>query len=592
MHAGKIILQNELKNSNKFKRKFVINHPNQGSFLALGKTGYGKSGSIGVIEENLFDLREIKRRWKVKIFDLFDGGRGENMFLCIPNNSLLKYGVNKLKQINYMPKAYPCNILYPMSKNLPNRIPPQGRVFTIPINSLDYSDLQALIGKEITPTVAGIWNSVFSSVNAKTTIEDFKQLIMSATAGKGKKEEDIKTSMQARKLIYGALGKLLENNLLSSGVHPYALDIKSECEDVDNISILALKHIDRECHGFLVNYFISHVVRGLSMNKIKPPVATYFIMREVRELLRSEVASQSEIAIKESLSLVLAKWRTNRTAFIMDAQLQSTLTRDASSLPQKLLLFQTDEARNILDSLGYNTRSGILSSNQLIAIAMLPKLHCYVVDKDKASSGAYLIRLNPPKHRLFNSGERFEDVYNNLVGIWKNVGKGKEVDPYTPTEEEIERSKEMWKLKNSIKTHTADAGKELVKQFKQIEKEKEKENKGIFKKSHKTPILGVQEGGLDDQDTPISQESEEIYPPSLDLSKEPIKVNGSGVEEKDESVIDEIKHKNGFENEIKEIIEQENRVQMKDDNKIKVKKLKEEDIDDFDEEFANSLSEE
>ena len=188
MRAGKIVLQNEIKNANRNNRRFTINHPNQGSFMNIGKTGYGKSGSIALIEEGLFDLRYIKRHWKVKIFDLFDGGRGENMFLCIPNNNLLKYGVEKLKALNYTPKAYPCNILYPMSKNLPNKIPPQGKVFTIPINSLDYSDLQALIGKEITPTVAGIWNSVFSGVTKRTTIEDLKQLIMSATAGKGKKE--------------------------------------------------------------------------------------------------------------------------------------------------------------------------------------------------------------------------------------------------------------------------------------------------------------------------------------------------------------------------------------------------------------------
>ena len=205
--GGRIILQNELKKANYNRRKFMINHPNQGSFICIGKTGYGKSGSIGLITERLFDLRDIKKIWKVKIFDLFDGGRGENMYWCMPNTGLLKHGENKLRAINYMPKAYPCNILYPMSKNLPHKIPPQGKVFTIPINSLDYSDLQALIGKEITPTVAGIWNSVFSSVTKKTTIEDFKQLVMSATAGKGKKEEDVKVSMQARKLVYGALGK-------------------------------------------------------------------------------------------------------------------------------------------------------------------------------------------------------------------------------------------------------------------------------------------------------------------------------------------------------------------------------------------------
>ncbi len=342
MKAGHIILSQELKNANKNRRRFLINHPNQGNFLIVGKTGYGKSGSIGLIEENLFDLRFIKRSWKVKIFDLFDGGRGENMFLCIPNNNLLKYGEKKLKQINYMPKSYPCNILYPMSKNLPKRISPQGRVFTIPINSLDYSDLQALIGKEITPTVAGIWNSVFSSVTKKTTIEDLRQLIMSSTAGKGKKEEDIKTSAFARKLIFGALGKLIENNLLSSGMHPFALDITEETEDVNNISILATKYIDKELHGFIVNYFISHVVRGLAMNKIKPPVATYFVMREVRELLNDATASSSEFAIRESLSRVLRMWRTNKTGFIMDNQLQSALTKDAISLPQKMLIFQTD----------------------------------------------------------------------------------------------------------------------------------------------------------------------------------------------------------------------------------------------------------
>ena len=595
MRAGKIVLQNEIKNANRNNRRFTINHPNQGSFMNIGKTGYGKSGSIALIEEGLFDLRYIKRHWKVKIFDLFDGGRGENMFLCIPNNNLLKYGVEKLKALNYTPKAYPCNILYPMSKNLPNKIPPQGKVFTIPINSLDYSDLQALIGKEITPTVAGIWNSVFSGVTKRTTIEDLKQLIMSATAGKGKKEEDMKTSAFARKIIYGALGKLIENNLLSSGVHPFALDIKEECEDVDNISVLALKHIDRECHGFLVNHFISHVVRGLSMNKIKPPIATYFVMREVRELLKNDAASQSEAAIKESLSLVLAKWRTNKTAFVMDNQLHSTLTKDATSLPQKILLFQTDEARAILDSMGYNTRSGVLTSNQVMAIAMLPKLHCYVIDKDKASGGAYLIRLNPPRHRLFNSGERFDDVYNNLIGIWKRVGIDKDVDPFTPTEKENQQSKENWKLKSAANYRPQDAGKELMKQFKKIDKEKEKELKeekvGKVKNMAPSPSFPIKEPLKEAQGEVVLKEDEEIYPPEIDLSKEPLKVNGAGIDSDDTNFKDEIKHKDGFEDDIKELIKQENNVLMKDNNPIKLKKLKEEDIEDFDKDFMNLLNE-
>ena len=563
--------------------------------MNIGKTGYGKSGSVALIEEGLFDLRYIKRHWKVKIFDLFDGGRGENMFLCIPNNNLLKYDVKKLKSLNYTPKAYPCNILYPMSKNLPNKIPPQGKVFTIPINSLNYGDLQALIGKEITPTIAGIWNSVFSGVTKRTTIEDLKQLIMSATAGKGKKEEDMKTSAFARKIIYGALGKLIENNLLSSGIHPFALDIKVECEDVDNISVLALKYIDRECHGFLTNYFISHVVRGLLMNKIKPPIATYFVMREVRELLKNDVASQSEAAIKESLSLVLAKWRTNKTAFIMDNQLHSTLIKDATSLPQKILLFQTDEARAILDSMGYNTRSGVLTSNQLMAIAMLPKLHCYVIDKDKASRGAYLIRLNPPRHRLFNSGERFDDVYNNLVGIWKSVGIDKDVDPFTPTEKENQQSKENWKLKSAVNYKLRDAGKELMKQFKKIDKEKEKELK--VEKTEKVKNVAISSSFpikkplKEAQDEVNLKEDKEIYTPKIDFSKEPLKVNGAGIDSDDANFRDEIKHKDRFEDDIKELIKQENNVLMKDNNPIKLKNLKEEDIDDFDKDFMNLLKE-
>ncbi len=230
-----------------------------------------------------------------------------------------------------------------------------------------------------------------------------------------------------------------------------------------------------------------------------------------------------------------------------------------------------------------------------MVIPMLPKLHCYVIDKDKAASGSFLIRMNPPKHRLHNSGERFDDVYNDLIGIWKSLGKGKEIDPFTPTDEEIERSKEMWKLKNSIKIHTQDAGRELIKQFKKIDKEKEKEVKSIkilkAKKEDKSYETTPKEQVLEGQDEGISKEDEEIPIPEIDLSHEPISVNGAGIDVDDNHIKDEIKNKDKFEDDIKELVEQENKVQMKEDNKIKIKKLKEEDIDDFDADFAKGLNE-
>lgn len=601
MKAGRSILQREIKESDKNKRKLVINNPNQGNILVIGKTGYGKSGTIGVIVENLFDLRYIKPIWKVKIFDLFDGGRGENMFYLFPNNNLLRYGLDRLKKINYMPKSYPCTILYPNSKYLPNKIPPQGRVFTIPIHTLNENDLQALIGKDLSTTIKAIWNGVFKVVDKNTTAEDFKQLILSATGGDRKNKEDVQKSIQARRILDGALGKLIDNKLLTSGKVPLAIDLKSECEDVDNISVLSLKYIDKSLHGFLVNYFINHVFDGLSMNRIKPPVATYFILREVRELLNTDIASQSEYAIRESLSKVLRMWRTNKTGFVMDNQLQSALTKDAASLPQKVLIFQSDEVKSVLDSFGYGARGGVLTSSQIIATSMLPRLHCYVIDKDKVSGGAYLVKINPPKHRLHNTGERFDDIYNNLIGIWKYVGKDKEIDNITSIEKENSESREKWKLKKAMKFQTKDAGKELIKQFKKIEKSKEKESDNIeypknTENTPKTPKNTPKKAHLETQDKPILDELREIYPHEIDVLKEPIKVNGSGIEEDDESHLDELNNKDSFEEEILKGVEELNKkeeiLHLKDDNSIKVKKLEEYDIDDFDKAFIDGLKEE
>src|SRR3989344_6240084 len=132
------------------EKRFSINIKHGGHIIAFGQTGAGKSVTLERIAEIFFD-----HGWKV--FDIDSTGRMEGAFFSLP--SKFPYWKNKLKDLDgkeYQAEGHNTRLLFPLSRNLPKTLPDISKPFTIPINSLEFSDLQTLLGFEINTNIRNL----------------------------------------------------------------------------------------------------------------------------------------------------------------------------------------------------------------------------------------------------------------------------------------------------------------------------------------------------------------------------------------------------------------------------------------------------
>jgi len=423
--------------------------------------GLGKSNMLVVMAEALYSLRY--RQQKVKIFDLFDDGRGENMFWIFPNDhDIYKHSLSR--RYWYIPKEYPVRLLFPVTRKLPKKLPIQSKVFAIPIDSLTINDIYALVGEQISQSQRTLWNRVQEKITRNTTPVDLKKLLEKMQKGEIKlKDESSGIKFNAKTyatIVNGILGELFKENMLCAGVSKLALNLKEEINDKDVISVLVLKYCPPELRGFLVNYFIRHIYDALNIGSIKKPKATYFLLREVSKLLKSDVRSESDFAIRDNIEYIIRQGRGPRTYFIMDTQYLSNLS-DVKSMPSRIIAFRTHEGKDILEALGYTRISNLYTRENIATLPLLPQRWCYVFEKGKK---VFLTKVNVPRHKTWNHlrdefeilymkhyGEKYYDITEDIKKLEEENNKSREY--WEEKEREIRKKyKEKPKVKTIIKT--------------------------------------------------------------------------------------------------------------------------------------------
>jgi len=438
-----------------------------GNSLAIGNPGYCKTSG---------NRREVELRWAInhKIFNLYDGG--DRMDMCYfmfpsvsnfwkkPKVRTTKFG----KKIITGRKAYPVEILIPITKDIPKKLPNNFVPFTIAVSDLDKDDLISLLGGKFEDTINAAYNYMLDKVNDETTPLDYIKILESAW--KVGDPDGIKLSHHGpKKLIESVFNPLMNQGLLTSKKLSTVLDLKTILKDKKNISTLILRHCQKSFHGFLVHYFMSHIHQLLSgrgtTKKIRQK--TTLVLNEISDLLsKDSEEGSSAYSISKMISRIAKQYRTANLFLLLDTQLPGELPELKETM--KRVYVYNSSLPSVLKAMaiaGISEYAGDINQDDYSIIPRLSKGWYYLFDRD---AGVSIHKLEWCRSRTYLDGENFYDIYDKVFGktSYQNI---------SPILEEIkkekERSKEMWEYRKKI----------IAPKIVKIKKKEEKVNTEIIK---------------------------------------------------------------------------------------------------------------
>ena len=458
-----------------------------GHSLNIGIPGSGKTSS---------NRREAELRWELghKIICLYDASRMDLAYFAFPSVSDFwkrpKYDGKKIIGA----RKYPVELLYPVTKRIPKKLPKNAKIFTIPVNEIDELDIGALTGSTSLETIKSVLNSMENKVHNNTTGHDYLNILGSML----KKTEDtdkIKISHFGTKALKGKVfTPLLNEGILSSKDSEYSLDIEAMLKDKKTISVLVLRHCPQKLWGFIVHYFMNHIFKlmsGIDGDKRIKMNAT-ILLNEVSDLLQEGGdIGESSLAISRSIEKIAKQYRTANLYLLMDTQIPQTLP-DIKDIIHTLNIFNSGftEVNKALEIMGVSMRTGMITSDEINIIPFLPSGWYFKINKQ---SGLSFHKLLWTRSRSYLDGEDFYDIYDSVVGKMEYVDISQQLKQLKL---EDEQSIQLWEKKEEI--------------FKKQE-EVEKENKNKFKAKPGRPKKKKEIEELDDdeEDDPEDTDDEE-----------------------------------------------------------------------------------
>jgi hypothetical protein len=436
-----------------------------GHSLCIGNPGHGKTSS---------NRREVEIRVSKghKIFCLYDAGRMDLAYFMFPSVSDF-WKVPKLdgKRI-IAAKAYKTTLLYPVTKNIPKKLPYNAIPFTIGINDLDENDFTSLVGISGKETIKSALYYMEKHVDEFTTPNDYLNIMGDALKSSEDRDKIKPSHFAVKKLKGDALQPLINEGLLTSGSQQTCLDLRELARDKKTIHVLVLKHCPQNLWGFLVHYFMNHLFKilgGLD-NEKRIKQKTTFVLNEVADLLdvSAETGSSSE-AISNMIGKIAKQSRTSNIFMLMDTQLPQQLP-DIKDTMQRIYVFNSGlaEAQKAMEIIGISQRTGEITGEDLMLIPRLPRGYYYLFDK---TFGVSMHKLVWTRSRSYLDGEDFYDIYEKVFGqsSYTNI-----TEILNKIRKERTDSEELWRKRDEMvkesKRAAEDKKKELDKDKKEIEK--------------------------------------------------------------------------------------------------------------------------
>lgn len=426
----------------KHRKPFLIGKGDKkfGNSLSIGNPGYAKTSG---------NRREIELRYNLnhKIFCLYDGGTRMDMAYFMFKSISNFWKIPKLERGNKIvsPRSYPTELLYPVSNNLPDRLPNPSRPFTIGVSDINEEDLVAILGSgKATDSAKIIFKYLRKRVNENTTPEDFLNYL--GLAYKDIDDTDkIKLSHFGVKKLKEFFTSLMSEGLLSSKKAETSIDIRSLIRDRKTISVLILRHIPESYWGFLVHFFLKHISNTLvgigdkKGRRLNIPVT--LTMNEIPDLLdEDDEKGSAGNAISKMISKIAKQSRTFDIFMLLDTQLPQQLP-DIKETMKRIYVYNSSRAavEKAMEIIGVSTRTGEITSDDLLIIPRLSPGWYYLFDRDE---GVGLYKQVWTRSRTYEDGEDFYQIYDKIYGkaSYYNVK-----DILIKIRQESESAEKLWK---------------------------------------------------------------------------------------------------------------------------------------------------
>jgi len=451
-----------------------------GNSLSIGNPGYCKTTG---------NRREVELRYAIghKIFCLYDGGdRLDMAYSMFPSISdfwkipKLKIAKNGCKSI-IAARKYPTEVLIPITKDIPKKLPNCFVPFTIAVSDLDKDDLVAILGERYKDTVDAAYAYMLEKIDDETTPLDYIRFLEEAWK-KGDSEGTKLSFSGPKKLIEAAFRPLMNQGLLTSKKISIVLDIQEKIKDRKNISILCLRHCPKAFHGFLVHYFISHIYNTLSgrgttkMMKQKVTIT----LNEVADLLsKDSEQGTSGWSIGQMIGRIAKQYRTASLYLLMDTQLPSELP-DIKETMKRVYVYNSSlpSIQRAMAIAGISEYAGDINNDDYAIIPRLSPGWYYLFDRDKGVSIHKLMYL---RSRTYQAGEDFYDIYDKVYGktSYQNI-----TSIIAEIDAEKEKSESNWQYRKSLMSTPTKKKKKRKGEDDEEEEEEVEEEEEIREEKH------------------------------------------------------------------------------------------------------------
>lgn len=406
----------------------------KGSIFIFGKIGAGKSSAMMTLAQRYHDYRNLK------VFDIWGGERnqGENLYWVFPSpfKGYWDFWKKNLRLDEDVPKQYKVNILYPMLRNMPKKVPyVEGfvfyNVFRIPIKTITTKEIRCVIGN--------------LSISDETLWEDFISKIKD-NEGPIELTKLFEKSKSTNTSIYKNFVKpLVDEGLLCSMDDEMRMDIVSEMKDKETITVLAHHYISSKFDVFLLSWFLFRIWDLLKDRKI--PSDMILPLREASKFFRASDKSVLEDKYKIFKKYLddFLRYARGKMHFLLDTQSPAETKGflDGNQDLSIIGLLPGSEDRSFATD--QFKRDGCMIDSQIKELAELePGEYFFIYGKGKLAEKKYLIL---PRTAYWREKDgNFYEMFESIKGkqFLPNISHIKE----ECMEKEKERLKEINELEN------------------------------------------------------------------------------------------------------------------------------------------------
>ncbi len=373
-----------------------------GSIFVYGRIGGGKSVSLLSIAQAYHDHPGRK----YKIFDIWGGDRNENLYWTLPSTKISYW--KKIKKALRLDgsaiKQYRVNLLYPMLGKIPKKLPDnefvRSKIFTIPFTSLDIKDFP-LISGVMSSRDEALWNEIVWTCKGKSITYMLNK---------------IKILKAQNYTIYkNALRSLSRELLLQPNGSKYNIDIVSELDNQESITVLCLDFVPEEFKVFIAGYIIRIISEEIKKKRRK----SLMLLREVHQFFRVSDSSVVPDRIKV-FKTYLAHWiklGRSGTHFILDTQSPSE-TRGIAEGQQDTTFFGRLPAQNDRQSATEQMlKDNLITQKQVTKLGILKPGQFIICPSGER---AYFQYFFLPKSRYWEEGDGsfYKSIWKRAKDEW------------------------------------------------------------------------------------------------------------------------------------------------------------------------------